>query len=47
MPGGEQVRAAVIGLVVAYVLHHLCPPWCLARGPPSDSRVEDHCASLN
>lgn len=31
MPGREQVRAAVIGLIVAYVLHHLCPRRCLAK----------------
>lgn len=49
MPEGEQVRAAVIGLVVAYILHHWCPrgAWPKVRRVTHDGGVEDDCVSLN
>lgn len=49
MPGDEQVRGAVIGLVVAYILHHLCPrgAWLKVRRVTHDGGVEDGCVSLN
>lgn len=48
MPASEQVRGAVIGLVVAYILHHLCPrgAWPKVRRVTRDGGVEDGCVSL-